>query len=400
MDNTTLIFTIAKIIANEKLGRITAPEDEILQSWLAEDIKNRELYQELDDDKTLAGVLKEADKFDAEKNYAEIRRIINPVSRGRVVIFRYKWTRVAAAVVLLVAGSFLAYIVLTRHNTDRQNLSLIEPGTQKAVLTTSDNRRVVLGNTKQKVLYTDRHTTIIDTGSTLICQVSDPVNPEPAELVYNQLETPRGGEYTLILPDGSKVILNSQTRLRFPVQFAGNSRLVELEGEAFFEVTTNTDRPFIVRTNGVTTTVYGTSFNISAYRDDLFIQTTLVKGSVGFSTDDDDEQREYKLEPGQQACYNRSEKSVETKEVNAQQVIAWTEGLFVFEHEPLSQIMQKLSRWYDVEYEFKDESLGQETFTGDLERYVEISTILNMISIASDVEFRTEGKKIVIMTEK
>lgn len=400
MDRTAMIFRIAKIIANEKLGNLSTAEDETLQAWLAADTKNRELYHELRDDKKLAEVLKETDRYDAEKHYDAISRIINPAPKGKVVILRHKWTRIAAAVAFLVAGSFIAYALFIRKDTSRQMIGQIEPGTQKAVLTTSDNRIIMLGGLKQKAVFTDRNVTIIDTGSTLTYRAGSEADAEVSAVAFNQLETPRGGEYALILPDGSTVKLNSQSRIRFPVSFNKRSREVELEGEAFFEVARSDEIPFTVSTRDMEITVYGTSFNVSAYDEDSYIQATLVRGSVGISLPGAENQVELILVPGQQAHYNKALNALDTKEVNTTLYTAWTKGLFVFENEPLEQILQKLARWYDCEVEFSDAALKTEPFTGELERYDTITKILELISIASDVGFRVEGRKVIVVSEK
>ena len=400
MDITALTIRIAKIIASEKLGELSSEENKILQAWLAGDARNKEHYDELRDDKKLAEILMEMDHYDVEKNYREVRSLIKPERKGRLIIFQSGWVRYAAAIVFLLAGSFIAYIYLNRQTTGHQIAYQIQPGTQKAFLTTSDNQRVALGNRKQKAMYTDRNALIVDTGSTLIYKIRKVLEDKAADIAYNQLETPRGGEYTLILPDGSAVKLNSQSRIRFPVSFDERSRQVELEGEAFFDIVKSDAVPFIVSTSGMKITVYGTSFNVSAYDDDNYIQTTLVNGGVGISLPGSNNQVELKLMPGQQAHYNKELHSVETKEVNTALYTAWTKGLFVFENEPLESILQKLARWYDCEVEFRDDSLRSEPFTGELERYDSIAKILDMISIASDVGFTVEDRKVIVVSEK
>jgi ferric-dicitrate binding protein FerR (iron transport regulator) len=147
-------------------------------------------------------------------------------------------------------------------------------------------------------------------------------------------------------------------------------------------------------------TVYGTSFNVSAYHDDNLIQTTLVDGSVGIEIQGNEELTGHKLKPGQQASFDRTTNIVETGEVNTAQYTAWKNGLFVFEGEQLERILQKLSRWYDCEVEYQDQDAKTECFTGEIKRYDSILKILDMISTASDIEFQTEGRKITVYAEK
>ena len=406
MDKTVLLFRISKLIAREKIDELSPEENLTLQAWLNADEKNRHLYHSLKDDKILAESILQMEKYETDKQYKRISKRLKFEPKAKPVIRIPAIYKYAAAVFFLITGIYVAYTIFNPVTTSRHAISQIQPGTQKAVLTTSDNRQIALGNREHKSIFIERNAILVDTGSTLTYRIKDDAEAKETELeeenymAYNQLETTTGGEYTLILPDGSKVKLNSQTRLRFPVPFDKNSRLVELEGEAFFDVVESEAVPFIVNTVEMKITVYGTAFNVSAYRNDTYIQTTLVKGSIGVSLPRNNKPVELKLKPGQQACYHKTLNVMETKEVNIQQYTAWTKGLFVFENEPLEQILQKLARWYDCEIEFRDESLKTEPFTGELKRFDSFSKILDMIAIASDVGFKMEGKKIIVVPEK
>ena len=237
---------------------------------------------------------------------------------------------------------------------------------------------------------------ITDTSYTLSYASIDSLQTGTNELEYNKLIIPRGGEYTLKLSDGTEVILNSETNLKYPVLFAQNERKVYLEGEAFFNVKNSKETPFIVTINDVEVKVYGTSFNVSAYTNENDIKTTLVEGSVGVSYPNNKDKPEQKLKPGQQFCYNKNTGKFNLKTVNTDLYTAWTKGIFVFENEPLDNILKKLARWYNFEFEFKDNKLKYQRFTGDLRRYDDIKKILDMISIASQVKFKIENTKVII----
>jgi len=172
-----------------------------------------------------------------------------------------------------------------------------------------------------------------------------------------------------------------------------------LEGEAFFKVTKSLKTPFIVKTNDVNVTVYGTVFNVLAYTDEGFIKATLVEGEVGVTLNNMKSETEIKLISGQQLTYNRGTGSIKTTDVNTGQFTAWTIGKFVFENEPIGDILNVMSRWYNFNFEFKDESLKKQRFTLNLSRYVDVTKILEMISISSDIKFSIKGDSVLVNSE-
>ena len=402
MENLDPLFEIAGIIAKEKTTGLNEKEALILKNWLDQSENNRNIYAGMNKTGTVVNAINETGAFHSGKAWKKIKSHLDRKSETRrfylPALYKY-----AASIIILIASAYFIFFYSHSNLFNRNTSALIEPGTQKAVLITPDKRRIELGKTTQKRVYKEKTATLIDTSSTLLYQNNDNDTPELQEeniAGYNELITPTGGEYNLILPDGSKVKLNSQSNLKFPAAFGKDKREVELDGEAYFEVAKSPDVPFIVKTNSMRTVVYGTSFNISAYADDNYIQTTLITGSVGIELHQGQEVREFKLVPGQQASLDKTLNSITTKEVNTDIYTAWTKGLFVFENEPLEQILQKLSRWYDFEVEFENDSLKKEPFTGDLKRYESMNKILEMIAVASDIGFKTEGKKLMVFTEK
>ena len=217
----------------------------------------------------------------------------------------------------------------------------------------------------------------------------------PVKVAYNTLITPRGGEYKLILSDGTEVLLNSGSKLRYPVVFNGNSREVELEGEAFFKVA-KMHKTFIVKADKINVTVYGTVFDVFAYENEDKVRTTLVEGSIGVSVNGNNVNKGVKIKPGQQFSYDKADGSNETNEVDVERYIAWTKGMFVFEDEPIGNILKVMSRWYDFDYEFKDEVLKNQRFTISLGRYSDASRILELISASSNLKFQMQEKKIIV----
>lgn len=212
------------------------------------------------------------------------------------------------------------------------------------------------------------------------------------EEAYNELIVPRGGEYQLQLADGSKIMLNSASRLRYPVNFHGDTREVFLEGEGCFDIRKDTERPFIVRTEQTTVYVTGTLFNVSAYSDDKETEVTLLNGAVEVKGDGFYES----LDPGKQLVWNPHTRSLAVNEVNAAHFIAWTYGEFWFEALSLDELLKKLGRWFDVEYEFRDESLKSKRYTGGFRKYDELESILNAISEVYRLSFKITDGKIII----
>jgi ferric-dicitrate binding protein FerR (iron transport regulator) len=201
---------------------------------------------------------------------------------------------------------------------------------------------------------------------------------------------PRGGEYRLELCDGTRVWLNSGSRLDYPSFFTGEERVVWLSGEAYFEVSPG-DRPFVVTTSRASTRAYGTSFNVTAYAGEEVQRTTLLSGRVGVVAGG----REYALAPGQQAGV-RGDDSVEVRDVEACLYCSWHKGALLFEGESLEEIMARLARWYDVEVVFLDDRARDLHFTGDLERYAELDDVLRMISLTTRVTFDMDGYEVFV----
>ena len=186
--------------------------------------------------------------------------------------------------------------------------------------------------------------------------------------------------------------MNSESRLRYPVEFSGEQREVYLEGEACFEVAKDTARPFVVHTANASVCVLGTLFNISAYDEEDNTEVTLVNGKVRVNVGD----VEKLLAPDEQLVLNNETADVEIRDVESLDYIAWTCGLFRFDAMPLRQLMMKLERWYDISYEFKDEALENIRFTGGFRKYDDIHLIVDMIKEITDVAFKIEGNKVII----
>lgn len=298
-----------------------------------------------------------------------------------------------AAVLIFVIGFSLMY----RHQDSipqatSANVSKadVAPGGNNALLTLSDGSTVILEKSANGLISVQGGTQVSKTASGKLLYQTDQ-KTKAAVVGMNQLTTPRGGQYYLVLPDGTEVWLNAASKLIYPTSFIGKERIVELTGEAYFHVKTDKSHPFKVKTQQQETTVFGTQFNISAYADEPKQVVTLAEGKVHVQKLFG-EQAAVNLTPGYQAIINHT---ILTKAANMEEALAWKDGFFLFEEAELSSIMRQLSRWYDVDVVFENKDV-KDKFTGKIPRNISLKNVLKVLTY-SDVVFRIEGKKIIVL---
>ena len=209
---------------------------------------------------------------------------------------------------------------------------------------------------------------------------------------YNTLRVPKGGEYNLVLADGSEVRLNAESSLRFPVTFEKGIREVYLEGEAFFQVAPDANAPFHVYACGQDVCVLGTSFNISAYKDDPYFYSTLVTGKVKIT----DGNREVFLKPSEQYFENRKTGESVVRQVDSQLYTSWLEGKILFKGERLEDIVKKLQRWFDFEIFYADEEIKDMKFRGVIHKYDSFETVLKNLELTTDIQFNIQNKTVIV----
>ena len=319
-------------------------------------------------------------------------------------ILSYKYAAAAAVVGLLIGGAAL-FTFLKKDNTGIKPIAEryrndVSPGSEKAILELSDGSRVALDSMANGGQLQQGATRILkqDDGQLQYHPGKMPPGMTEGAVAYNTVSTPRGGQYRVVLPDGSKVWLNAASSLRFPTGFAGNKREVELTGEAYFDVAKNPAMPFMVRVKpfaGNTSSqpmqveVLGTGFNINAYGDENDRRTTLIEGSVKITAGSN----HAVLRPGQQALVNTGGLQL-MPEVDTGEVIAWKNGLFQFKEANIQSIMRQVSRWYDVDVEYKGNV--NQLFFGKIPRRVQVSTLLKILESTGWAHFTIEGKKITV----
>lgn len=312
---------------------------------------------------------------------------------------KIKWMSVAASILLVAfsAGLYLA----NRHD---EKLSLVQhkshpfkndiaPGGNKAILTLANGKQVILTGAKNGTIAQQGAVVINKTADgRIVYNSSQKSTSDEAKLIaYNTMTTPRGGQYWVVLPDGSRVLLNAASSLTYPTIFSGNERKVELTGEAYFEVAHNAAKPFRVYSKSQTVEVLGTHFNINTYDDEPAVKTTLLEGKVKVTSAAKNQSRI--LQPGQQAFLNPLAFNISN--VDVEEATAWKNGLFVFESNDIQQIMRIVSRWYDVDVAYSG-ILPADKFTGSVSRFSNVSEVLNTLQLTRKVHFKVEGKKITV----
>lgn len=267
----------------------------------------------------------------------------------------------------------------------------IAPGSNRAILTLSNGSKISLNDAKIG--------TVSNQNGTLITKANDSglvykgVNPNKGEMLFNRIETPRGGQYQISLPDGTKVWLNASSSLKYPLAFSEKERKVELEGEAYFEVAKNRLQPFKVFTKSQTVEVLGTHFNVNSYNDEPSTKTSLIEGSISVMYNLKTAHRI--LRPGQQSIL--TDQNVILKNIDIDEVVAWKNGYFKFNQESLQSILRKISRWYDVDIEYTDEaSIEKLSFSGTLSKYSNVSKVLNKLELTNSVRFKIIDRKIIV----
>lgn len=305
---------------------------------------------------------------------------------------RYRWMA-AAAVLLIVATSVVISITNDKKEIYTNNIKHPKqdrlPGGDKAVLTLSDGRTIILDSAGNGVLAQQGSTNIIKKNDGQLEYSGE--TGASTEMAYNLLQTPRGGQYKITLPDGSKVWINAASSLKYPVAFVGNERKVEISGEAYFEIVKDATKPFKVQLNNMEVEVLGTHFNVNGYEDEESVKTTLLEGKVKVQAASGVKF----LNPGQQAQIKSSGNIAVTSDINLEEIVAWKDGNFQFENADIKAVMRQLARWYDVDVTYKG-NINQH-FVGSISRNVNLSQVLSMLQQTGAVKFKIDGKQLIVM---
>lgn len=392
-------------------GGLDEQEQRTLDSWLSEqNPASRKFFEEMQDLEEIRKALRFLYEVDRPAALADVQKKIKgrpEAALRQADLVRPLWNpwlrrAAVAAVVLLFAGG--VYWLTREHKPDLASLSPEQrfksdpaPGGEHATLQLDNGQTIVLDSAANGEVASQGATRIVKQADGRLAYSARAAAPA-GRIGYNRISTPRGGQYNVILPDGSKVWLNALSVIRFPTRFTGRQRRVELSGEAYFEVEKNAEMPFIVAVSSgsggsaMEVDVLGTRFNIEAYSDEKAIRATLVDGLVKVKAGSDSTL----LTPsrqGSKATDGSGRLLVSTADTS--QVLAWKNGLFQFKDAPLETIMRQVSRWYDVDIIY--EGKINQSFSGKIPRTVPASTLLKILESTGTVHFMTKEKKVMVL---
>ena len=379
---------IYDLIARKLDDGLLPMEETELSDWLAEDVKHEEVYAEIKKIRDRTKLLHRDFAPDTEHVLKRIKR-----ERVRQIGFRY-WWKYAALFILPLSVALVLWQGMKNEAEEehRQFSAVSRPGGERAILKLYNGKTVVLDSTMKSSLIAHEANVRIEMDSNHLLRYSSHDSIGMANVnKNNELIIPKGREYQVVLADGTKVWLNSASRLIYPQSFMGKERRVVLSGEAFFDVTHDAERPFVVETSRMNVKVLGTRFNVNDYDDNEEVSTTLVNGSVEIVSGD---QQAFRLVPGEQAYGKENE--LEKREVNVRLYTSWIDGKFLFNNTELEEIAKQISRWYDVEIFFSSESVKKVRFTGAIVKFKPLEDLVRMIESTSQVRFSVKGRTIVI----
>lgn len=397
MDKKTLLYLIDRF----KSQNITKEELHKLQEFVAENPGADDLLDELFDEYFNIMDIEEPSEPSSKDMYERIVQELNlndnieePKRQSRLLY----WATTAAVLLMVAVYFFLSPLLNQNQNpllTSAKDENAILPGGARATVILDDGTKISLDSLAvDSTILLNGYAIVKDENGLLTYSLIDGQHKDQ-QVVYNTIVTPKGGEYKLNLPDGTRIWVNASSKVRYPLNFAKDSREVQLEGEAYFDVKHiregERDLPFIVFTNGQKLEVLGTTFNINSYGEQ--VETTLVEGAVKLN---------FKglapryLAPNEQSSYNEKENAVEVREVDPYYTTAWKNQKFAFDDASMYEVMETIARWYDVEVSYEGD-FSESSFNGTISRYEGFENLLEIIELTGKVKFKVTGRRVVVM---
>lgn len=368
---------ISVLIVLQKAGKLSISQRTELDNWLSANPAFNPFLETLNDPDHIRVELERMNRFDTE---ISLKKLHHKYSQKKTLKLWHQIIGVAAILACIIIGVYL-YRLNTANNARQQLYANdIKPGSNKATLTLSSGKIIELNDSKTGVVIDSRKLSYND--GTVITPMS--TSPDNDQITA---ATPRGGTYQVFLPDGTHVWLNAESTLKFPAKFSTSNRSVTLTGEAYFEVSKDKTRPFVVTSGQHQVEVLGTHFNINAYADETDIRTTLLEGRVKVNQD-------IILKPNEQSIVNG--KNIRVIPVIASSFTDWKDNKFYFKNERLSSVMRKLARWYDVDIEFQTNLDNLGTFSGTTSKYDNLSKVLILMEQSEGLHFNIEGRKVIV----
>jgi ferric-dicitrate binding protein FerR (iron transport regulator) len=385
---------VAYLVSGYLRQVLSAEEHDELDAWITASDANLRLFEALTDPAELEGDLAVFASTDEEAGLARVKEGLRFGAKRRRLWLRYS----VAACVLLLAGYFLHSFFMEHKETlpvvATGGSGALRPGGLQARLTLANGATIDLAKARTGLLDSSAGAEVLKTGEGQLTYA------QPGEGVeaYHILETPVGGQYSVLLPDGSRVWLNAASRLRYPVAFTGVERVVELSGEAYFEVSKalkdGQRQPFIVRCRGLSVEVLGTRFNVQAYADEAGVMTTLLEGRVRLA-DAERAGNARELLPGQQASLGADGQWWLDSGVDTAAAVAWKNGQFRFINTTIGDAMRQVSRWYGAEVVYEGDTVAYH-FNATIYRDEPVEKVLAVLSATKRVQFRVEGRRIYV----
>jgi len=381
-------------------GNCTVAEQQLVEAW----------YQELTD----TGELEWEEGEKASIQEAIETGLLHNITAGEIPSIPVRRLHIArrtwwAAAAILISLSGVGYYILNKKpaatvaSTDASLKNDVAPGSNKAVLTLANGKTILLDDAANGVVAQEGSAKVVKPDDGQLVYSQENGNGDES-LSWNTLATPRSGQYQLVLPDGTKVWLNSESSIHYPILFRGKERRVKITGEAYFEVVHNSKMPFIVEKGDMQVEVLGTHFNVNAYNDESAIKTTLLEGKVKVVKTSAAFQQTAILSPGEQAIIpDGSEKvqrsnnnRIKVHKADVDDVVAWKNGLFHFESADIKTVMRQLARWYDVEVVYEGAAVKNDPLFVEISRNTRLSDVLKVLQESGSAKFSIQGRKILV----
>nr|WP_294788531.1 FecR domain-containing protein [uncultured Flavobacterium sp.] len=375
MNKTEILVLLQKY----QEGTLSPEDQDKLDAWYLHKASNSNL---------------QLNEYELEDSYEYLKTKL-PLQETKVVRL---WPRVAvAASIAVLLGTGIFYFSPSKQQPVQvvAKPQEIAPGGNRGILTLSNGKQIVLSDISAKdTIAKEGEENEVTIKMNANGEITYVINPNAAgskdDNSFNTLSTPTGGQYNIILADGTKVYLNAVSSIKYPTQFNGDQRVVELEGEAYFEVAKNKSKPFIVKSENQSIEVLGTHFNVHAYNNESVVKTTLLEGSVAVSY----KNQKTILKPGQQSDAADHFSKIKVREVDTEEAVAWKNGRFKFDNADLKTVMKQLERWYGITVQYRGD-VSDVRFNGGTFRNKNLSEVLKVLEL-SNIKFKVEGKTVIV----
>ena len=376
------ITYIADLIIAELTGKIDDAGRNELENWKHESPEHLRLYNLYQSPDFIARKFEFIKEYSAIEAYQEFAGRVKQAKRQKRTLVLYRY--VAAVVLLFVLGGSFYFF----HDTKDESIVFvqkIQPGSCKAILTEPDGTKIDISDT-----------TFLAFVQKSVMSRKNEEEKEVVETLYHTITIPRGGEYDLLLSDGSRLRMNSESEIRVPVTFEKGQREVFMKGEIYFDIVRDSLAPFVVHTHQGDIRVLGTSFNVRDYQDEDFLETTLVNGKVAFER----EGNYSYLKPGEQLRLNKEDGKTTVETVVVLLYCSWKDGRFVFEKQRLEVIMNTIARWYNINVFYESSSVKDILFTGNIKRYGDLEQVVSMLKLINKIDIKIKDRNVFVRSNE